>query len=286
MSSSESGYSSDECRIRSPSNLIIKKDERKFQRNFEVTDLLTESANGVLYNGFNLRSGKPVVIKQIPRNVIGQYFNVNGRMCPSEIYFHLKASKVCQTVVKPIAWFERRSSFVLVMEKFENAIDLFDFSRTYGAIKEEPAKVIFNQIARCAAELHRAGIVHRDYKDENVLINPRTLEVKVIDFGCATEIAESYFNPAGTLEYFPPEWFSRSEMSAVGLTVWSLGSILYILLAGCWEFENGTHRRDFISERNLSQSALALLNSVLCPFASKRASLDSILSSQWFSNIL
>ena len=285
MSSSESGYSSGECRIRSPSNLIIKKDERKFQRNFEVTDLLTESANGVLYNGFNLRSGKPVVIKQIPRNVIGQYFNVNGRMCPSEIYFHLKAAKVCQTVVKPIAWFERRSSFVLVMEKFENAIDLFEFSRTHGAINEEAAKIIFNQVARCASRLHQSGIVHRDYKDENVLINPLTLEVKVIDFGCATEIAESYSNPAGTPEYFPPEWFSHSEMTPEGLTVWSLGSILYILLTGCWEFEAGNLRRDFMSERHLSHSALSLVNSVLCPFAPKRATLDSILSAKWFANI-
>ena len=185
MSSSESGYSSDECRARSPSNLLIKKDERKFQKSFEVTDLITKSANGVLYNGFNLRTGKRIVIKQIPRNLIGQYFNVNGRMCPSEIFFHFKAAKVCESVVKPIAWFERRSSFVLVMETFENALDLFQFSRTYGAINEEPAKIIFNQISRCANQLHRAGIVHRDYKDENVLINPQTLEVKIIDFGCA-----------------------------------------------------------------------------------------------------
>ena len=29
------------------------------------------------------------------------------------------------------------------------------------------------------------GIIHRDYKDENVLINPQTLEIKIIDFGCA-----------------------------------------------------------------------------------------------------
>ena len=116
--------------------------------------------------------------------------------------------------------------------------------------------------------------------------HPRTLEVKVIDFGCATEMKESYSNPAGTLEYFPPEWFSHSEMTPEGLTVWSLGSILYILLTGCWEFEDGNLRRDFMSERHLSHSALSVINSVLCPFAPERATLDSILSSKWFANIL
>ena len=70
-------------------------------------------------------------------------------------------------------------------------------------------------------------------------------------------------------------------MTPEGLTVWSLGSILYILLTGCWEFENGGLRRDFMSERHLSHSALSVINSVLCPFAPKRATLDSILSSKY-----
>ena len=70
QTSVESGYSSDNGSTRSPNNFLIEKDQRKFDRNFQVTDLLTESANGVIYHGIHLRSGKEVVIKQIPRKVI------------------------------------------------------------------------------------------------------------------------------------------------------------------------------------------------------------------------
>ena len=275
--SSESGYSSDECEIRSPSNHVIKKDQIRFSRQYEVSDLLTKSANGVIYNGFCLQTGNPVVIKQIPRDVISTYVQLGHRLCPSEIAFHFEAAQVSDHVVQPLAWFERRSSFVLVMQKFENAMDLFEFSRIYGAIPEEPAREIFRQLARAAADFDRAGLCHRDLKDENVLINPATLEVKIIDFGCATEKRHLYAKMAGTPEYFPPEWYSHRQYSADGLTVYSLGAILYILLTGTWEFSAGSHKRDFLAERSLSQSARSLLDSLLCPFPSKRISISNIL---------
>ena len=276
--SSESGYSSDECEIRSPSNHVIQKDQIRFDRSYEVSDLLTKSANGVIYNGFCLRTGNPVVIKQIPRDAISTYVQLDHRLCPSEIAFHFEAAQVVpEQVVRPLAWFERRSSFVLVMERFENAMDLFEFSRQFGAIPEEPAKVVFRQLAHCAQALDAAGICHRDLKDENVLIDPATLEVKLIDFGCATEKRDLYAKMAGTPEYFPPEWYSHRQYSADGLTVFSLGAILYILLTGSWEFCAGSHKRDFLAERSLSKSARSLLDSLLCPFPSKRAKLSSIL---------
>ena len=274
--SSESGYSSDECEIRSPSNHVIQKDQIRFDRFYEVSDLLTKSANGVIYNGFCLRTGNPVVIKQIPRDVISTYIQLDHRLCPAEIAFHFEAAQVSEQVARPLAWFERRSSFVLVLEKFENAMDLFEFSRQFGAIPEAPAKVIFQQLAQCARDLDRAGICHRDLKDENVLINPATLEVKLIDFGCATEKRDLYAKMAGTPEYFPPEWYSHRQYSADGLTVFSLGAILYILLTGTWEFSNGSHKRDFLAERSLSQSSRSLLDSLLCPFPAKRPSISKL----------
>ena len=283
---SESGYSSDECQLRSPSNIAIKKDARRFARSYTVVDQLMKSANGVLYNGVENGTGRKVVIKQIPRSVIRQYFNVNGRNCPSEIFFHFQAYEASRLVVKPLAWFEKRSSFVIVMESFENSIDVFEFSKKFGAINEEAAKVIFHQIVKAAAELNAAGIIHRDFKDENILVNPQTLEIKVIDFGCATRVKRRYTSPAGTSAYFPPEWFLTAEYAPEPLTVWSIGSILYILLTGEWNFQNGNLQRNFLKERHLSNAAKGLINSVLCPFSAKRANLEFIQNSEFFSNIL
>ena len=280
QTSLESGYSSDSCASRVPNNFMIEKDQRKFARNFEVTDLLTESANGVIYNGIHIRSGKSVVIKQIPRKIVQHYFEIDGRMVPSEIYLHFHAYAISKTVVKPIAWFEKRSSFVLVMEKVQNAIDLWEFSNTFGAIPENAAVKIFSQIFKCAEKLHNGGIVHRDFKDENILINPETLEIKVIDFGCAEKIKENVLKTAsGTLEYFAPEWFKYCEMDVEKSTIWSLGAIFYILLTGTWDFGNGNLQRNFIAEAKISTETKKLLDSLLCHFPSKRASFKSVILS-------
>ena len=268
------------------SKSIINKDKKLLAKNYAVVDQLVKSANGVLYNGVDRRSGEKVIIKQIPRRVIRHYFNVDERMCPSEIYFHFQASKVTNLVVKPLDWFETRSSFVLVMEEFENGIDLFELSKLYGAIKEKSVKVIFHQIVECASKLHSAGIIHRDYKDENVLVNLQTLEVKIIDFGCATTTKSSYNEFSGTRQFFPPEWFAHSEYEPEPLTVWSLGCILYILLLAKWDFQDGTFQRDVSLERHLTEEARTLINSILCPNPNERANFKSVLDSVWFNNMV
>ena len=278
----ESGYSSDES-PKSPSNIVIRRDERRFSRNYEIIDLLKKSANGVIYEGRHIRSNTVVIIKQIPRGTVTEYINVKGRDIPSEIYYQFKAYEASKTVIKPIDWFEKSSSFVLVMEKMENSIDLFEFSKIYGAIAEELAREIFVQILEGAEKLQAAGIIHRDFKNENILINPMTLEIKIIDFGCATEFEETYTSACGTMPYFPPEWFKYCEYKPEPLTVWSLGSILYILLTGEWDFESGNINRNFIKEHSLSKNCISLINSILCPFPSKRANFDSIFESKWLN---
>ena len=70
---------------------------------------------------------------------------IKDRPVPAEFYYHLHASE-SEGVVKVLDWYERRTSFVLVMEKPPNSIDLFEFSRNFGAIKEEPAKIIIKQV--------------------------------------------------------------------------------------------------------------------------------------------
>ena len=280
---SESGYSSDECQTRSPSNHVINKDAKIFAQRYSVEEELMKSANGVLYTGFDVRSGKPVVIKQIPRDVVGEYKIVDGRMIPSEIYYHVKSSELSKSVVKPLDWFERRSSFVLVMEKPENSIDLFEFSQKYGSINEDAAKVIWKQIVECAQKLYNGGVIHRDIKDENILINPETLEIKLIDFGCASKKKSVYRSCRGTPEFWPIEWYEQHIYEPEPLTVWSLGSVLYILLTGEWEFENGNHIRNFKSEVYLSTDAKNLINYIFCSNSSKQANFDQILKSKWLN---
>ena len=79
-----------------------------------------------------------------------------------------------------------------------------------------------------------SSILHRDLKDENVLVNTADLSVKIIDFGCATDFVpdHTYTTITGTPEFFPPEMYADQEYTGDKLNAWSIGVLVYILVIG------------------------------------------------------
>lgn len=182
----------------------------------------------------------PVVVKQIPKSRISKFVCVEGRSIPSEIYFHMTASGA-PGVVKALEFFERRTSWVLIMEKPSNSIDLFEFSSQFGALSEDAAKIIFRQVVESCIHLKSRGVFHRDLKDENILLDIKTLETKIIDFGCATDYEErDYTELTGTPEFCCPEYYTVSQYKPESSTIWTLGTFLYVLLFGDIPYENKT----------------------------------------------
>ena len=87
------------------------------------------------------------------------------------------------------------------------SMDLFECIEQHKALSESDAIIIFRQIVSAIAYLHEKGIIHRDIKDENVVID-ENLVVKLIDFGSASiESKENKYLECfqGTLLYCPPE---------------------------------------------------------------------------------
>ena len=86
----------------------------------------------------------------------------------------------------------------------------------------------------------------------------------------------------GTPEFFPPEWYEQRAYTQEGLTVWTLGCVLYVLLAGCPPFPSVSYIRSQnridthpVMER-LSAHAANLLCSMMHTSPTQRLKLSTI----------
>lgn len=106
---------------------------------------------------------------------------------------------------------------------------------------ESDLQLVMQQILEAINYLHGQNMIHRDIKLENILMDPFTLLVKLIDFGISTKFKRrgSFYDLwtiTGTLYYRAPEMFSGGYREPVD--VWAAGVLLYKLVCGKTPFES------------------------------------------------
>ncbi|HVE79054.1 MAG TPA: serine/threonine-protein kinase [Gemmatimonadaceae bacterium] len=116
--------------------------------------------------------------------------------------------------------------------------------------RDEVAQIV-EQIAGAVHAAHDVNIVHRDLKPENVMYDPATRQIKLLDFGIATD---TDISPAerltragffvGTLMYVAPEALS-GELVTPAADQYSLATIAYFLLTGCHPYSAKSPREMF-----------------------------------------
>ena len=147
-----------------------------------------------------------------------------------------------------------------------------------GRMQLSEAVDVAIQVARALAAAHEAGIVHRDIKPENIMLRPDGY-VKVLDFGIA-KLAEQEVpvtmaeeeamflvetnlgSILGTVRYMSPEQ-ARGAPVDQGTDIWSLGVVLYEMVAGHAPFPGDTPRE--VMHSILATEPLPLTSSLVQP---------------------
>ncbi|KIK71053.1 hypothetical protein GYMLUDRAFT_33173 [Collybiopsis luxurians FD-317 M1] len=111
--------------------------------------------------------------------------------------------------------------------------DLFDLVESYPTgLPSSSIRTYLGQIADALCFLHSHGIVHRDVKDENVVLGPHGRAV-LIDFGSSGLIKKNGWDTfSGTLDYAGPEILRGERYQGKEQDVWAFGVVAYVLLVG------------------------------------------------------
>lgn len=133
----------------------------------------------------------------------------SGQM-PIEVALMSLANKQppCSNILQLLEWFDEPHRYIMILERPEPCVDLAGFCRMMGgSLTEHIARIIMIQLIRALKHCRKRGIMHRDVKPENILIQTDTLKVKLFDFGCGDLIKEVYTEFAGICtETMSSEW--------------------------------------------------------------------------------
>jgi len=205
---------------------------------YELSVTIHEGPDTIVCRGYRRADRAPVVIKLL-RDEHASPRKVARIRHEYAILRSLEGSGV----VRAYGLTRHRSGLALVLEDF-GARSLSESGPTGGRRRDWQAAVrIAAFLARTLESIHRRGVIHKDIKPHNIVVNEETQEVKLIDFGIASRLAQEVqrgASPAsleGTLAYMSPEQTGRMNRAIDHRSdLYSLGVTLYELLTGALPF--------------------------------------------------
>lgn len=175
--------------------------------------------------------------------------------------------------------------------------ELFDKIVREGRFDEKTARFYFRQLVRGVKYCHKAGVCHRDLKPENLLLDGDG-NLKISDFGLSALYTGStednsratlLHTTCGTPNYVAPEVLNDKGYDGRAADVWSMGVILYVLLAGYLPFDEPImsalfrkiQKADFQYPKWFTPQIRSLLDKVLVTDPKKRLTLEQIEADPW-----
>merc|ERR1712004_677828 len=237
---------------RSSSSGSLEQGRKDFHTQYLVKEQLGKGGFGVVYSAVRRSDGLEVAVKE---------------------------------VIRFIDYFDMQTCFYIVMERFHSK-DLFDFISEQGPLPEALAKDIFRQLLTTLVSCHQKGVVHRDIKDENILIDLNTFKIKLIDFGSGCFLEDRVYREfQGTRVYSPPEWVNSRAYRPEGLTIWSLGVLLYDMVCGDVPFECDAQiskaHLTWFPQLKLSEEVKSLISGCLKVNPHQRLNIHQVTAHPW-----
>ncbi|XP_036845333.1 hormonally up-regulated neu tumor-associated kinase homolog A-like [Oncorhynchus mykiss] len=259
--------------------------------NYLIGRKLGEGSFAKVREGLHAMTGEKVAVKVIDKRKAKKdsYVTKNLRR-EGQIQQMIRHPNITQL----LDILETENSYYLVMELCPGG-NLMNRIYDKKKLDERETQKYVRQLVMAVEHLHRAGVVHRDLKIENLLLDEQE-HIKLIDFGlsnCAGILGYSdpFSTQCGSPAYAAPELLSRKKYGPK-VDVWSIGVNMYAMLTGSLPFTvepfslRALHQKMVDKDMNplppsLSTAAICLMKKLLEPDPAKRPNIHQVMSDSW-----
>ena len=206
---------------------------RTFNNRYKITERVGLGGMAEVYRAQDNVLGRTVAVKtMLPQYAADPTFTKRFRQEAASA-----AKLQSPYIVSIYDWGLDDETYYIVME-FLRGTDLKTAIQERGAINQRKAAEIGSQVAQALSVAHAGGVIHRDIKPQNIMIQPDG-NIKVMDFGIARAGDAGLSQTAtvlGTAHYVSPEQAQGKELTGAS-DIYSLGVVLYEAVTGKLPFD-------------------------------------------------
>ena len=253
---------------------------------FIIGEKLGEGTFGTVRLGTNRQTGEKVAIKILEKS---KMTNIDDK---TRLEREIKILKKIHhpNIVKLFCVIETDRQIFIIMEYIKGN-EMFQYILVKKKLGEEEACNFFLQIINCIDYLSRIKVAHRDLKAENIIIEQKTKEIKLLDFGLSNTYSNSQLltTACGSPVYAAPEMLEGKQYKGSTVDIWSAGIVLYYMLCGNFPFEDISNDKlyrkiikgKFEIPKSLSKSVKDLINKILVVNPIRRINIKDIKKHPW-----
>jgi predicted ATPase/GAF domain-containing protein/tRNA A-37 threonylcarbamoyl transferase component Bud32 len=207
--------------------------------NYQIIAKIYESPNSLVYRATRRRDDRPVIVK-----VLKEDYPSAEELTRYKQEYEITRSLNVDGAIEACDLQKYYNTLAIVLEDFAGeSLDIILKDRNLS-LQEFLGVAI--KITKILGEIHAANVIHKDLNPANIVWNPETDTIKIIDFGISTVFTRE--NPTiknpnileGTLAYMSPEQTGRMNRVLDCTTdFYSLGATFYRILTGCLPFDTG-----------------------------------------------